>query len=527
MLISFDINQDNIYDELKNNILRSEKNTNVIYGCVLVEYKNIKYILTSFQNLEGFFLSKNKKKFFLLNNKNTTEHFICNPISFHDIGFNSYEEYDCYYDNHTNLLLIKYDNDKMIYYNLSNLNIKDEIKNFTSQNIKITWTSQKLNKINISYKLHEQSYYWDDRFLFLPPKPYIIVKNNKKILPIVASEVISNDNLIGLVSIINNSEIFITPLISIIRFLNYLNNKSMVIFPIEIIPTLINFKNESVNTVCITNNYFNKKNNYINRLKKNSISNSNEFLYKNLIKKTIIYSIDNLNFDNNGNIIYNKFIKTPMNLLINEPINKIIKLLSNLINEREKSNNIIIPLHSYIWLFKDINSSITIEVYNNHLFKVNLNTEEEKNIIFSSEKNKQSKRLSLIYTLEKIKDNLVINISDLNYIKYNKKILLEVNEIFLNIFKSILVENEEYNSICEYINDNKFTTSNSAKILLLIDYEQMILSSNGTTIPTIKILSKNIDEFMIKYYNKNIKIKNLFQVENIFKNKIKNFMNLL
>ena len=444
MLISFEL-KSNIYDELKNKVYNAPIH-NITYQSIPIIYNDVKYLLTCYQNLEGLFVNNKNITILVFNNNKCIKHEINNPICVHDID-NHINEYDCFYDNHTNLLLIKFEDIYIRYLQVNNKLDFSILHNFT-KNIKISWLSEELKKNNINLNTSHDMLVWDDRFLTLPPKPYIVIKNKKSKIPITGSIVTYNNNLFGIVSLISNneleSEISITPLISILRFLKYIDNYHMTFLLID--TQVIN--DDTGNKIIITNNIYNKlynKNKKILSILKNKNNIKDELKIKNiylsienniLVKDTIICTVDGFTFDENGLliVIYNDI-------------------------------NMNISLNSYIWLFKNVNNSILIEY---------INKDTNRNI-FNNIK------------LENINNYIGVNISKIIYFKNDNKYILELNEIILNIFRDVIIN---YEKLCNYLDLHKYNESkNKIKVLFEIDNDNV---NNKLKIKIIKSKTKSL-----------------------------------
>lgn len=454
MLISFNLNS-NIYDTLKEKILQSEECSQIIYSFVPIIYRNNNYILTIYHNLEGLFLDNKQINISIYNNKSWVEHIIMNPISVHDNNFDIEQDYDCFYDDHTNLLLIKYSDILLTYFKIDSKYDINFININNNKTIKISYLTEEYSKLDLLYKLTNVQYHWDDRFLLLPPRPFIIIKNDGEKDPITGSLVTLKNKLFGIVSYIDNN-IKIIPLITIIRCLKYLDNYKLLSLLIDVKSQIININGQSINCVSIQNNFYNRiiyKNNImIKKLNKSEIKSDNLIKirnlesynnnYKILIKNSVICEIDDYKFDNNENLIIGD--------------NKI-------------------PFTSYIWLFKDLfhNESLSLKM-----------------II-------KKKIITNIFQLENLQNNFSINISNFKYLKLENFLIFELNEVFLNIFRQLFINNF---NLCDHI--DKYKYSFNSKIVLCFN-------TSDSEIYTVQLLDNFNDIELFKKH----KVKNLKKVK--------------
>jgi hypothetical protein len=163
---------------------------------------------------------------------------------------------------------------------------------------------------------------------------------------------------------------------------------------------------------------------------------------------------------------------------------------------------IIIPLKSYIWLFKNsTNNMININFISSNDYRGNLvKTLEETNEILLTDSfvKKQINLVNInIYADNNYLSNAIIDYGKIKYISCKKMKLIELDEKVLDIFACLLANNQEqYSRIINEIftkNEN-FTLNDDKKILITIN--------TVSEIPEIKIVSNqivNFDDFLNKY----------------------------
>jgi hypothetical protein len=377
----------NIYDYLDNkiNFPCDEILSIKIYNFTPIIYNGIKLLLTTFLGLEHLFLDKNNKiiiKYFL--DEKTYGDIVLNKhINLLKIKkFNSdiLSEFDSFYDEHTQLLFIKFNDICIEYFDISNFNLLRLMNSsFINEKIIISNIDYSLNKLTINSEINT-NYIYKQKYFTLPSLPYLYTITDS-IMPLIGSSVVNyNNELIGIVNLINlGNKIMITPLISIIRSLKYLeSNNNLLItnfdYTIETLD-ISNLKNESnlKNVLKITN-----------LITKNSRINNQEMF---------ITSINDYLIADDGTIIYN-------------------------------NNNI--PLSTYIWL--------------NMFNRININYLKYKNKeLISKSKTIYLKKLEKISNIS-ISKLIYINTKNTFIFELNEKILSIITDYMVkNIdYKNIL-----------------------------------------------------------------------------------------
>lgn len=402
-----------IYEKLDNKINKEEISLIKINNFTPIMYNGTKFLLTSFMGLEHLFLDKNNKiiiKYFI--DDNTFGNIVLNKhlnllnIKKYNIDF--LNEYDSFYDEHTHLLFIKFQDICIEYFDISNFNLTrlmnistpKGVESYTNEKIIISFIDYSINKLTINTEI-SSNYIYKEEYFTLPALPYLYTNINLNVHYKGSPVVNYNNELIGIVNyIVAENKIMITPLMSIIRSLKYLENNINVLFSInfdyvvESIENKSNLENEPKlkNVLKITN-----------LITENS-KNKNQDIY--------ITSVDDYPIAENGTIIYN-------------------------------DNNI--PLSTYTWL--------------NMVNKIKISYLKYKN----SELISKTKTIYL-KKWEKISN---IAISKLNYFNTKNTFIFELNEKILSIITNYMVEHPDYKNILYKIYNDRFSVRRK-KILLFI-----------------------------------------------------------
>lgn len=454
MLIEFNNNLPTISSEFVNLIDNSIDYTNnkIITCGIPIIYNDDHFILTNLGNIQYFLIDKliNYSVTFYYSFGIVDNKILSNILSVHDESFQQLNNnnVDAYYDIHTNILLIKHKSIYIEYINIT-YNSKYSLLNFDYQNlINITWINSDMNIIDVVSNIDEK-YYWEDKFLNLSPVPYH-VSYNTDIIPTGAKVYTSNNKFCGMVSFELDGGIYITPLLSIIRSLEYIYGKSMSIFNID--TELVHFntkRNINQYALLITSKY-----------------------YDNLIVDLKSKIKNKTNIINNHDI--KKKLKQSKYLTVGTIINSIDSYIINSYGNLSLNN---IPIKSYIWLFKNISDIINIKIFSKKsvtLPKIHDNIE-----IYDFDIAKRINYITSEYCIFNNNPPSLINVSTFNYIKFNNIYLIELNENILLIMKNLLINNSIYDYLCDYLFDNKYSLNN--KIILKISFVKNIL-------PKIKIV---------------------------------------
>ena len=492
-------NKNNVYNQVKNKINNIDDDTEIV-NCIRIKYRN-DILLTGHmtspiinnkkagQILEDYFIK-------IYYENNVIEYPIYNIVHLLEENIeDNIEDNKLYFDSHLNLFFIKfncifYEN---IYYDLNNLDKKALWQNNNINNdIIIKWLDHTLTNDSYITKI-SSDYIWINKYLLLPPIPYLISDDNLNDYEedLISGSVVLdiNNNIIGLISHVTD-KIYITPILSILRSLEYFDNNKICLLNIDTLRVNINIMCDNIN--------YNKQYLYIN-------NNDNFKYYKSLNKKIInsnlspdIYS--NLSTDINNNI--NKKKKTQyLNLRSGTIIESIDDYtLSN--NSTINNNDIIvdnkeIPIKSYIWLFKknidtnididNIENKIKINIFKKDSFKINKEA-FESGMIYRIDETNINKKIKINEFYYYFEDNYNgINLSNINLINYRNKYILEVDEHLILLLKDTLRDNN-YN-ICNYIWNNKY--NKMKKILLLLS-----INNNKNVIKIIKKYN-NLEEITL------------------------------
>jgi len=274
-----------IYDFLINKINKEAEPSHIkVYNLTPIMYNQNKFLVTSFLGLENLFLDKNNKitfKYFI-DSKTFGEIILkkhLNLLKIKKFDLNHLSEYDSFYDEHTQLLFIKFQDICIEYFDISIFNLTRLMNtSFNNKKIIISTLDNHINRFDINSNI-SSNYTFIEKNFTLPSLPYLSTEIND-IVPYKGSCVVNyNNELIGIINNTASNNYTITPLLSIIRSLKYLEDNRL---------SLINF-------------------NFVVKLKENK----NVLKITNLItenpKNTKIYitSIDDYPISDDGNIIYN------------------------------------------------------------------------------------------------------------------------------------------------------------------------------------------------------------------------------
>ena len=148
-----------IYENLKNKINNSidvELSHIKVYNFTPIMYNQTKFLLTSFLGLEHLFLDKNNKitiKYFI-DNKTFGEIILKKHLNLLKIKkFDLYylSEYDSFYDEHTQLLFIKFQDICIEYFDITSFNLTRLMNtSFINQKIIISFLDNHINKFDIN-----------------------------------------------------------------------------------------------------------------------------------------------------------------------------------------------------------------------------------------------------------------------------------------------------------------------------------------------------------------------------------------
>jgi len=245
-----------IYDYLDNKINNpcDEILSIKIYNFTPIIYNGVKFLITTLLGLEHLFLDKNNKiiiKYFL--DENTFGDIVLNKhlnlLKIKKFNSDILSEFDSFYDEHTQLLFIKFKDICIEYFDISSYNLTRLMNtSFIKEKIIISNIDYYLNKLTINSEI-ATNYIYKQKYFTLPSLPYLYTITDST-MPLIGSPVINyNNELIGIVNLINiGNKIMITPIISIIRSLKYLESNNLLItnfdYTIETL-NISNLKDES------------------------------------------------------------------------------------------------------------------------------------------------------------------------------------------------------------------------------------------------------------------------------------------
>lgn len=522
MLIKF-ILHNNLYQDLEQKLYNSHVSKSITYGFIPVKILNQFWILTCLNGLEGFLMEYRKNiNITLYLEKETINLCLNSIISFTEENFNPSYNYDCYIDSMCNFILIRFNYANLNYINLDLINFDNidysnhDIKsnnmdtNIDIQTLMYSWTNYKLENTYWNKKTILK-YVWDEKYLNFPPIPYIIDNKNinPKLNPITGAGLYNKEELIGMVMFVSEFNIIIAPTICIKKISHYLEGEKNLFLGVDLFPVNFNFKSEFnninfTNGLIIANNYYN---NYLKKKKSKNIYNYQECNYidNNDIKQHELEQ-HNLkqNIDKKNKLI--NITKENAKILLKKNIlcsidNFKINSSGYLITNSKKFTNII-PLKSYIWLYKSrLNNTLKIEYLPNNMYKINLIelTREYLTIddSYITKKISISKNIILLDNYHNDYNNISsITPNEIKYIRYNNKILIELNEKIIFLLKEIIKEKPYYyQNIFEKIFTQRYNFNNK-KIIIGMDINDRL--------PILKIINnyKNFNDIINKYNTK-------------------------
>jgi hypothetical protein len=426
-----------LYEDIENKIYNIENKIKyqiILHNLTPIKYKNMKFLVTSFNGLEHLFLDKDKKiiiKYFI-DKDNYGDIILKKYLNLLDVKEKSdeftslhYSYYDSYYDEHTNLLFIKFQDICIKYFDIEDINIERLLyNNLINQNVNIKFIDHTINSKIINDKI-SSNYKFNNNYFSLPPVPYLSIDSDKQ--PFKGSQIVDeNNNLIGIVNNLINNKIIITPLLNILRSLKYFEGNMIkaLFFDYRVIKNqfsninISKIKNDNVLLITNFSGYKDEK-----KYMKSSYGKIFQI-------NNIIYSINDHYFDNEGNIML---------------------------------NGLNIPIYTYLWLLMLKKADIKF-IPNTKLNNVNF---EEENIILNYSNFTtlclKTKELNLI-KLDKVN---TIKISKLKYLNTDNIYIIELNEKILSIIKNYMIQNKQFHSILDKIYENRYSDK-SRKILLYL-----------------------------------------------------------
>ncbi len=286
-----------IYDKLNNKINypnEVEKTTIKIFNLTPIFYKGRKFLITSFLGLEHLFLNRNNKiiiKYFFedetFGNIIINKHL--NLLNIKKFNLDFLQEYDSFYDEHTQLLFIKFQDICIEYFDISDFNLNRLINtSYSNQKVNISFIDNLLNKITLETEILSD-YIFKNKYFTFHDLPYLTALTHTH-LPRKGAPVVNyNNDFIGIVNYIaSGNKIMITPLMNIIRSLKYLESKVNILYTLD-----FDYKVENIENLDDKSSLKN-----VLKITKNITDDSKNY-------DIYIISVDDYLISDNGNIIYN------------------------------------------------------------------------------------------------------------------------------------------------------------------------------------------------------------------------------
>jgi hypothetical protein len=447
-----------IYNNIQNNIkniydIDTSYNDDIIMNAIPIKYNDEYYIFANLAKLEISAISYHKKSYnveIIINDKQRHIINIANVISVHQINSKIIpNDGDCFYDEHLNIMFIKFRNIHIEYIDIT-------LDNFTLERL------EKLNNINIIFKWlnnlcenkiinsSENKLIFQDDFIDLPKIP-VLSSNSQTIDELIDCDLINypctgasvfseTSDFIGMVSYSDKETIITIPVILLKRTLEYLDNKpicknDLIVYPIQI--------------------------NYLDDPEINDFG----LYYKKKSKKYDIHQ--------NYNII------TLIDGYIISPIGDLI------------INNLEFSLSTYLWLMT-INDKLKLKSIKKSILKDTkiFKKRIDCNLKFMYFINLKKYKEEMTFINYEIKINKSLNkslsVSNLNFINYNNKIMIELNEKIMQLLKPVMQTTDILDYLYDYvIEKNKY----NEKIILIIDDRLNIKIVNNINDKKIKSIT--------------------------------------
>jgi hypothetical protein len=123
-----------------------------------------------------------------------------------------------------------------------------------------------------------------------------------------------------------------------------------------------------------------------------------------------------------------------------------------------------IPLFTYFWLLKS-SDKLKVKIINNRIIDNCRISKYDNNMQIDCDN-----REPLIYKQYEVNltnhINCALSVSNLNFIKYKNKIMLEMNEKIIQYLKPVMQNTDNLDFLCDYIDDKKMQND---KIIVIID----------------------------------------------------------
>lgn len=421
MLISFAYKKHPLY----NSPFREK---NITYSCIPIKYKRCSYLLTLFDNLEGVLSDEEVIVFIYVNKKRKIIKTINNIKDLHK---NKINENDSFYDSHTSLLFISFQDISIEYIELDSYIISSLLmQDYKNQNVQINYFNNRLDIItNTGIIIDNYNFDLLDTGFILPPIPHLqcLIQSPFENQNLFKGSPVFNTNnhLCGIIrhSQIDNSNMCtIIPTITIIKSLEL--NKNIYMF------------NESTIFTNITYDPINEKEKGIYIVKDSNIT-------KKLKKGYVITSINGYSIVTNNTLLINK------------------------------TKEMVIPINTYIWLLSLEQVTINkVKISNMENILQNYAENDDDSINITIHKNSNKKIINKI-KLYNINESL-FKAYDATFTKYKGGYVLDVNEHIIKLLKLNLNLNcdncynskniSDSNNILQYLWNNRFNHKVSNKL---------------------------------------------------------------
>jgi hypothetical protein len=424
MLISFIYKKHQLYNS-------SFKEKNVIYSCVPITYNRCSYLLTLFNNLEGLLLDEEISVSIYVNKKRKIIKTINNIKDLHK---NEIVSNDSFYDSHTSLLFINFQDISIEYVELDSYVVSSLLmQEYKNENVQVSYFNNYLDTITSTGTIID-NYNYDplDIGFILPPIPHLQCLLSAK--PLSGSPVYNRNNqLCGILSYGSDDDCRIYKIIPTILIIKSLEkNKNIYIF------------NESTIFTNIVNSPHIKeeKGLYI-------VENSNTT--KKLKKGYVITSINGCSIATNDTII----------------------IETNELNLTNTNNKIVMPINTYTWLVSL--EQITINKIKTHdMEDILQNYAENSEDSISININITSKKYVNKVKLYNI-NNPTYKAYEPIYTKYKSGYILDVNE---HIIKLLKLNSKGENDILLYLWNNRFNEKANKKLYFKRNKVQLLPCPN-------------------------------------------------
>jgi hypothetical protein len=464
MLISFTYKKHPLYNS-------PFKEKNVIYSCVPITYNKCSYLLTLFDNLEGVLLDEEIIVSIYINKKRKIIKTIRNIKDLHK---NNIDTNDSFYDTHTSLLFINFQDISIEYIELDSYNISSLLmQEYKNENVQIYYFNNYLDTITSTGTIID-NYNYDslDIGFILPPIPHLQCLLQCELKPLSGSPVYnSNNQLYGILSHspYDDCRLYkIIPTILIIKSLE--KNRNIYIFNESTIFTNIVYSSPVKE----------EKGLYI-------VENSNTT--KKLKKGYIITSINGCSIITSDTLLINT------NSINTNSINT-SSINTNSINTSSINtiNNLIIPINTYIWLLSLEQITINkIKTCNMEDILQNYaeNNDDSINIIIHQNNKKYVNKVKLynvcepsfkvyepIYT--KFKGGYILDANEhiIKLLKLNRTNITVITDITNRTDRTDRTDRIDNNDILLYLWNNRFNEKANKKLYFKKNKVQLLPCPN-------------------------------------------------